>query len=200
VESLADYIHENIEGWMHLDELLWLGKQAKQLKPLVWVEVGVWLGKSAKMVANCLPEGSNLYLVDTWEGSPEDIDRGDMGTFKYTSEEAFEIFKDNFNNELLPEYHVNICLLKTDSVSASRMFAPESVDVVFIDASHTYESVCEDITFWFPSVKTGGLICGHDYYIDGSSCPGVKQAVDEFTMDIKDQLYFPTGTIWCYRK
>ena len=47
---------------------------------------------------------------------------------------------------------------------------------MYIDASHEYEYVIEDIKHWLPKVKKGGIICGDDYI---SGWPGVIQAVNE---------------------
>jgi predicted O-methyltransferase YrrM len=71
-------------------------------------------------------------------------------------------------------------------------FEDESLDVVFIDLTHTYEEVKQDITFWLPKVKKGGILSGHDYEI---AWEGVIKAVDEM---------LPTRTImencWIYKK
>ena len=37
-----------------------------------------------------------------------------------------------------------------------------SLDFIFIDADHTYESVKKDIELWTPKVKHEGIILGHD--------------------------------------
>lgn len=58
-----------------------------------------------------------------------------------------------------------------------------SLDFVYIDAQHHYEAVKADLATWYPKLKTGGLLAGHDY-MDGSLDVGefgVKSAVDEFT-------------------
>ena len=52
----------------------------------------------------------------------------------------------------------------------------ESLDAVFIDADHSYESVVKDIAAWTPKVKRGGIIAGHDFCVDFS---GVIRAVSE---------------------
>ena len=51
-------------------------------------------------------------------------------------------------------------------------------DLVFIDATHSEESVREDIQLWAPKVRPGGIVCGHDY--NNKRFPGVKIAVDEY--------------------
>lgn len=65
----------------------------------------------------------------------------------------------------------------------------ESLDFVFIDGTHTYQAVKEDIANWLPKVKTGGLICGHDY-CEVFDNGGVVKAVRELCPEIKE---FPTS-------
>ena len=52
----------------------------------------------------------------------------------------------------------------------------QSLDFVYIDGLHTYESVVNDITVWLPKLKKGAIIGGHDY---SAGFPGVNQAVNE---------------------
>lgn len=72
-------------------------------------------------------------------------------------------------------------MVKGDSVESAKLFEDESLDFVFIDAGHRYEEVKADIEAWFPKVRKGGIVSGHDYveYNDF----GVIQAVDEFVKD-----------------
>lgn len=51
------------------------------------------------------------------------------------------------------------------------------LDVLSIDASHTYEDTKHEIEKYWPFVKSGGIILMHDYVIGHV---GVKQAVDEY--------------------
>ena len=66
--------------------------------------------------------------------------------------------------------------------SAAHCFADGQLDFVYIDALHYYEDVREDIELWYPKVRKGGILAGHDY-LDGwapNYVYGVKSAVDEF--------------------
>lgn len=56
-----------------------------------------------------------------------------------------------------------------------------SLDMVFLDADHSYEGVRADIKAWLPRVRKGGWIGGHDYGNDEPAYDfsGVKRAVDE---------------------
>lgn len=73
----------------------------------------------------------------------------------------------------------NRCLIHNRS---SKDFAESindiSVDVVYIDAEHTYQSVNMELNAYFPKIRYGGFLCGHDY--TRVAWPGVCDAVDEF--------------------
>ena len=68
------------------------------------------------------------------------------------------------------------------SVEAAGRVKPASLDFVYLDARHSYEGVAEDLEVWFPLVRPGGLMAGHDYndgvFVEGVH--GVRSAVDEF--------------------
>jgi len=70
--------------------------------------------------------------------------------------------------------------IKGRSVDVAKTFADGSLDFVFIDAGHSYEDVRDDLEAWYPKVREGGIMSGHDYaeYQDF----GVIQAVDEFAL------------------
>lgn len=53
----------------------------------------------------------------------------------------------------------------------------KKVDVLSIDASHTYEDTKHEVAKYFPLVNSPGLILIHDYNVP---TVGVKQAVDEY--------------------
>jgi predicted O-methyltransferase YrrM len=64
---------------------------------------------------------------------------------------------------------------------------PGLVDMVYVDGSHIFKEVKEDIEVWLPLIKPGGIICFHDY--DKSICPGVKPAVDYY-FDVQEAIMF----------
>ena len=60
----------------------------------------------------------------------------------------------------------NIIKIKKTSIEATKDFENGSLDAVYIDAEHDEASVREDIQAWRPKIKPGGLLCGHDFWID----------------------------------
>ena len=69
-------------------------------------------------------------------------------------------------------------VLADESTRAAAVFADNSLEFVFLDAGHDYNSVRADIQAWWPKVRPGGWLGGHDYM--GAAHPGVAQAVDEY--------------------
>jgi predicted O-methyltransferase YrrM len=53
----------------------------------------------------------------------------------------------------------------------------EPLDVIYLDAEHTYEATMLAFHGWGKWLRPGGLWAGHDY---SKAWPGVIQAVDEF--------------------
>jgi hypothetical protein len=57
-------------------------------------------------------------------------------------------------------------VIRLRSVEASRLFADGGVDFAYIDGLHDYGSVCSDLRAWHPKMKKGGVLAGHDLYMD----------------------------------
>ena len=56
----------------------------------------------------------------------------------------------------------DITLYHKNSLAVADAYLDEFFDIVYIDASHIYPDVVADINAWWPKVKKGGYICGHD--------------------------------------
>ena len=79
--------------------------------------------------------------------------------------------------------------LKMTSMEAVKKFENESIDFVFIDGSHEYEDIKNDIISWMPKVKKGGVLAGHDYYLS-TTCIflGIKKLYDSVNFDYMNQI------------
>lgn len=170
-----------IDGWMQAGELIWLAEQAERSACIV--EVGSWMGRSTRALVD--NTSGVVYAVDTWIGSDEPAHKTLLAgkPLSPNSEKPgdnwlMDQFRKNFPDHYFEFPHKLRCLQET-SVSGAKylgMHYGKHFDMIFLDASHTYEAVKQDILAWKPFLNEGGLMCGHDY---GASFPGVKQAVDE---------------------
>jgi len=75
---------------------------------------------------------------------------------------------------------LRIVIIEGTSEEAAKRIASDSVDLVFIDANHKYPYIKADIINYWPKVKLGGIMLGHDYREDGKKFRGVRKAVTEF--------------------
>lgn len=73
-------------------------------------------------------------------------------------------------------------------------FEDNQYDFVYIDGDHSGENVARDIKHYFPKVKPGGYIGGHDY--NHGHWPEVCDAVDSVFPKV-EQFY---DTSWLYKK
>jgi hypothetical protein len=54
-------------------------------------------------------------------------------------------------------------MIRGTSKKTSEIFHDSSLDFIYIDANHSYDFVKEDLELWYPKVKPGGWVMGHDY-------------------------------------
>ena len=93
-------------------------------------------------------------------------------------------------------------LVRDTGANAANLFGPDTVDCVFIDEHHTFESVSEAIKAWLPKVKRGGWLSGHDC---NPHYPGVMQAVSACLpgeVDVREPHPFDGGWggVWVWKK
>jgi len=162
--------------------------------PEKYVEIGAWKGKSICYAAVAIiNSGKNITIdsVDTWEGSP-----GEPVLMQDESIKNNTLY-DEFIKNIEPVKHI-VTPVKMPSVEAAKQYADNSLFFVFIDGSHLYEAVKEDILAWLPKVKSGGFIGGHD--IDQTEeFNGVRKAVDELIGPKNIIIYNRGWASWMHR-
>ena len=70
-----------------------------------------------------------------------------------------------------------VTVLKGMSTEMAAHIPDNSLDMVYLDAAHYEEGVLADLKVYYPKVKSGGIIAGHDYL---NHDYGVKSAVNYF--------------------
>lgn len=135
------------------------------------VEIGVWKGETFKYLLNNNAD-LNLIGVDLYE--PQPANKGPEKWIKGENGHAWDHKK--YYTDLLEFCKVNGkgTIIKDYSVNAAKTITNESLDFIFIDGDHSYEGVISDIEAWYPKIKFGGWIIGHDIHFDT-----VKKAVTE---------------------
>lgn len=141
-----------------------------------WAEVGVADGYNALGVLWQRPD-SSATLVDQWKPASQRYKSSGDLCGKLTSDQWQRVCQHAV--ALTSGYKATV--IRDDSVSGARAAADGALDLVYIDAEHTYEAVRDDISAWLPKVRPGGWIGGHDYMhpMDVRGLWGVARAVDE---------------------
>jgi len=151
-----------MNGWRWETIAQWL----EDSDPVRGAEIGVKEGRFISHLLRTFPR-LEMYAVDLWADQPgENEDYID-----WDWEDLYSAYR-----QAIRPHEFRVIELREYSHNAARMVENCSLDFVFIDAQHDYESVAWDIRLWRPTVKPGGLLCGHDYQ---PNFPGVVQAVDE---------------------
>jgi hypothetical protein len=192
-----------ISGWMKPEELTWLATMASTRKLVC--EVGSWMGRSTRAIADNLPEGGVVYAVDTWNGTPGPNECGLLLQGK-PEDWLFNQFRANIGEDLLhrkitvvengreyPAERYTVRPYRASSLEGADYLCnhyTNRFDMIFLDAAHDYDNVKADILAWRPFLAPGGLLCGHDF---GGSFPGVQRAVLELIPGAKK---VGAGSIW----
>lgn len=142
----------------------------------IGVEVGVRRGTYSHLLLWNW-KGEKLVSIDPWLEDARDAYVDKSNVSQSTHERLYEDTK-----KRLAPFGPRSEIWRLTSVQAAERLEDRSVDFVYIDARHDYDSVLEDLRAWFPKVRAGGILAGHDYvtgrFPQGDF--GVRQAVDEF--------------------
>jgi hypothetical protein len=144
---------------------------------LIGVEVGVFRGDNAVSILNSLNMGL-LYLVDPYVDYLQDTDLIPIGNARQEASRLLEPYADKIKQIFMPS-----------DLAASEI--PSGLDFVYIDGNHYYPYVKKDIECYYPKVRLGGLVGGHDF-----DFPGVRRAVCEFATTTSESLLQRKGDWW----
>jgi len=127
-------------------------------------EIGVKKGEYSLRLCRNAPE-LELKCVDPWL------------SFRRNEQIRMDAYFDITCKTLAP---YNADIIRKTSIEAWKDFPNNSLDFVYIDAMHEFDSAMVDIILWADKVKLGGIISGHDYTAP-TWCNGVILAVQSYT-------------------
>lgn len=107
-------------------------------------------------------EGSTLYCVDPWTNLPGYEYQATLLWGNGDREEDRVLAY-----ERLSAFAERAVPIESTSLQIVGSFKDNSLDFVYIDGDHQKEAVTADLAAWYPKLKSGGIIAGHDIV-----CPG----------------------------
>lgn len=157
--NALDILVENVPG-LDLNqkspiEINWTRKELATFFHLCAFKIGAEIGIERAVYSRCLLEQNPdlfLYMIDPWMNY--------AGYRDHVSREKFEEMYVESVQQVKPFSHQ---IIRQTSVQASTLITNGSLDFVYIDGNHDFLNVTQDLHYWTPKVKTGGVIAGHDF-------------------------------------
>jgi precorrin-6B methylase 2 len=146
-------------------------------------EIGSGEGGSAAAFAEACP-AARLYCIDPFELYEEQRENGKTildvvnGTPEALADTAA---KCHFVDRMTP-------VQKRSNAAADEL---PPADIVFVDGDHSYATVLDDLRRYWPKLKPGGLLIGHDF---STRFPGVIDAVVEWESEAGVTVHVHGGT------
>jgi len=125
----------------------------------VGAEVGVRVGAfSAHLLANSRLE--RLYSIDPWSDD-QSVTMAYTASM-FTRDGRMERFYDEAVRTLAG-FGDRSRIMRETSLSAVDKFKDGELDFLYLDASHLFTGFALDMIRWWPKVRVGGVMAGHDY-------------------------------------
>ncbi len=144
-------IDKNVRGYLGINEAKVLYDYAKKINNnSVIVEIGAYLGRSTCFISEAIKKKKKItfFSIDTFQNQA--MSEGLKNTYK-------EYLKNIFR------YKYKIKTIRGFSYNVVKSLQYIKIDLLWIDADHSYTACKKDIEDWYPLVKENGYIIFHDY-------------------------------------
>ena len=135
----------------------------------VMYEIGSFAGESAEIFAHYFDQ---VHCVDPWD----DPYKGDPHV--PPNAPSVQAIERSFEERAI--LNGNMIKHKCRSLDIVTSVVDESLDFVYIDGDHHYTNVLADIRAWWPKVRSGAFLGGHDYYVPPNPDPPAQEVMRAF--------------------
>jgi len=151
-------------------------------------EIGVEKGGMTRCILKLCPQIEEYWAIDQWRVTNKSING--FRAVERDEEDWFELYQ-RVTKSMIKWKSLRV--LRMTSLEAIKIFHDKYFDFVYIDAEHSYEAVTNDIIMWYPKVRVGGYLGGHDF----NQIP-VKEAVRDYFGNISkdDQFGLQKRYVW----
>ena len=168
-----------------IDFVLWKGS----LKSLSMIEVGSYAGQSMEIFVNT-GKVKSIVCIDPWQGDWDPNDPA-SGTNMALVESLFDQRREALKDKASILKYKGVLEQFVQDVQGKEILS-NGVDLIYIDALHTYEGCKNDLLLSKQFVKPRVAYSGHDYNVN--AWQGVVNAVNE-VVGHPDCVYSETS--WC---
>ena len=197
-----------------------LGNILNELSFTTGVELGVQRGVFAEATLRKWTRCKRYVLVDLWAHQQN---YKDVANYRQNTHNRFKAETLKRVQKFTGRTNIEVCQNYTTNCAAKYAAAGVQFDYIYVDARHDYKGVLQDLRAWYPLLRPGGVLAGHDYVTqnDGPRNTGqdwtvnfdgtkdttgrvVKGAVDDFAKQHGLQLTVsyrePQWNTWATRK
>lgn len=121
----------------------------------VGVEIGTFKAEFSRSILERWD--GRLYMIDPWRPLGED--------YEDSSNHAEHLNAYREASENLKGFEDRSFMLRGLSSQLVDLFEDNSLDWVYIDGNHAYDFVKQDLELWWPKLKKGGIMSGHDFLL-----------------------------------
>lgn len=173
---------------LHVAVGLRRGDHLKLNNRFVGIEIGVHQADLARVMVNFFPF-CRWHAVDPWAPYKANYKSHDQ---TYSKQHWDGIYRSVQQELDLPIRDGRLILHRKTSDAAVADFEDASVDLVFVDGLHTQEQVERDIRNYWPKLRSGGVMCGHDFAHPSGN--NVQKAVEA----VWHPFEIRCGYVWAY--
>ena len=156
-------------GNLTTDELAVMTLICQWLKPAVVFEFGTFNGRTTLNLAVNTPADTKLYTLDLADPAATQHTLDQVDVDLHLRDESGNYFRNTPVSGKIEQ-------LWGDSALFDETAYRGKVDLILVDAAHSYEYVCSDTTKALAMLRPGGVILWHDYCV---WYPGVYECLHE---------------------
>tara|TARA_Y100000114_G_C11729596_1_gene312822 strand:+ start:190 stop:933 length:744 start_codon:yes stop_codon:yes gene_type:complete len=167
-----------------------ISRHFKRKRDLKVLEIGVADGVNSMRIFHSM-NPSTMYLIDPWVS--QNNRAADRGSSQNQHSVALKKAKNRFST------YSNVVFIKAYAEQVVDNFPDKYFDFIYVDGDHSYEGCKKDLFMWYPKLKFGGFLGGHDFTNNLSSMClkgyGVQKASCEFLSYYNRKIDFLTPCV-----
>lgn len=186
---------EDLRGWNSTDPIF--KKLIDSIHPKEIIEVGSWLGASAVHMLSLAPK-AHMWCIDTWLGALEFLEmegpeRDLRPVLGYPT-----VYYQFLANIRLRGVENRITVIPNTSQIAAKYLNNKKItaDLIYVDGSHDFQDVLDDVETYMKLLKPGGVLFGDDY----GQWESVRNAVHTYNRWHQSVELEIDGNHWLFRR
>lgn len=180
-QSIKKSVLKEVEGsWCSQEKAGLMMDLVLLTRPEVCVEIGAWTGSSVLPVARTLRflKSGKIYAIDAWSNAVatrywDDNDPNKPWWSTVNMKQIHKTFQNMITSWKLEKYCKEIVLPSEEAVNYVN-----SIDFLHLDGDYSEKGSMEDVTLYFPKVRSGGyILISHLFTMINGKQPKLKSFV-----------------------